>query len=206
MTQELPKGADERLGRTLWTVLLLNVAIAVGFFATGALGDSSALIANGLDNTSDSVVYGISLLAMSRSDRWKRGAANVSGALLLIFAVGILIDAVRRYYTGSDPLGPLMISMALIAAVVNGICIWLLGRLRNPDVNVRAANTFSLNDFISNGGILVAGGLVLWLGSNWPDLLVGVAVAGIAAWGGIEILRDAHGEHHKAVHKDEAGT
>jgi Co/Zn/Cd efflux system component len=67
-------------------------------------------------------------------------------------------------------------------------------------VNIRAANTFSLNDFASNGGILIAGGLVWWLGSNWPDLVVGVAVAGIAAWGGIGILRDAHDEHHKAVH------
>lgn len=152
MTKELPKDPDERQRRTLWTVLLLNAAIAIGFFATGALGNSSALIANGLDNTSDSFVYAISLFALSRSDKWKRAAANVSGGLLLIFAAGILIDAVRRFYTGSEPLGPLMISMALIAAVVNGICIWLLGRLEDPDVNVRAANTFSLNDFISNGG------------------------------------------------------
>jgi Co/Zn/Cd efflux system component len=186
--------------------LLLNVAIAVGFFVLGAFGDSSALIANGLDNTSDSVVYAISLFAMTRSDSWKRAAANVSGALLLILAIGIAVDAVRRYYSGSEPLGPLMISMALVAAIVNGICIWLLARLEDPDVNVRAANTFSLNDFISNGGILVAGGLVWWLGTNWPDLVVGMAVAGIAAWGGVGILRDAHGEHHKAVHNDDEKT
>jgi cobalt-zinc-cadmium efflux system protein len=206
MTKDLPKHPDHRQRRTLWIVLLLNVAIALGFFATGALGDSTALFANGLDNASDSFVYAISLFAMSRSDKWKRTAANVSGIMLLIFAVGILVDAGRRYYTGSEPLGPLMISMALVAAVVNGICIWLLARLEDPDVNVRAANTFSLNDFISNGGILVAGLLVWWLGSNWPDLMVGVAVAVIAAWGGIGILRDAHGEHHKAVHRGDAET
>ncbi|MGY9039221.1 RND transporter [Puniceibacterium antarcticum] len=191
---------NEKERQTLWIVLGLNLAIAAGFFATGAIGDSSALIANGLDNTSDSLVYGISLLALSRSSKWKRGAANVSGGLLLIFAVGILIDAWRRYVGGSEPLGTLMIAMSLIAAVVNLACIWLLGRLKEPDVNIRAANTFSLNDFASNGGILIAGGLVWWLGSNWPDLVVGVAVAGIAAWGGIGILRDAHDEHHKAVH------
>ncbi|TKA95315.1 cation transporter [Cereibacter changlensis] len=201
MTEEIPRNPDERQRRTLWIVLLLNAAIALGFFATGALGDSSALIANGLDNTSDSLVYMISLFAMSRSGRWKRAAANISGGLLLIFAVGILIDAVRRYYAGSAPLGPLMIIMALVAAIVNGICIWLLARIENPDLNVRAANTFSFNDFVSNGGILVAGGLVWWLGSNWPDLVVGAAVAVIAAWGGIGILRDAHLEHHKAVHQ-----
>jgi hypothetical protein len=40
----------------------------------------------------------------------------------------------------------------------------LLQRLKDPDVNLRAATTFSFNDFISNGGILIAGVLVLWLG------------------------------------------
>jgi cation diffusion facilitator family transporter len=193
-----PRNAQQR--RILWIVLILNVAIALGFFGTGAFGDSSALIANGLDNTSDAFVYALSLFAMSRSGRWKRGAANVSGGLLILFAIGILFDAGRRFLEGSDPLGPVMIVMALIAAAVNLACVLLLRRIRDPDVNVRAANTFSLNDFVANLGILIAGGLVAWLGGNWPDLVVGVAVAAIAAWGGVEILRDAHGEHHKAVH------
>lgn len=203
MTKTIATVTDNRQRKTLWIVLLLNVAISAAFFASGAVGDSSALIANGLDNASDSLVYAISLFALSRTGKWKRIAANVSGGLLLVFALGILLDALRRYYVGSEPLGPLMTVMALIAALVNGACIWLLARIEAPDVNVRAANTFSLNDFISNGGILVAGGLVWWLGSSWPDLLVGVAVAGIAAWGGISILRDAHDEHHKAAHGDD---
>ncbi len=191
------RAETEEQRKTLWTVLLLNVGIAAGFYVTGLIGDSSALIANGLDNTSDSLVYAISLFALGRSHKWKWMAANVSGGLLLIFAVGILADAVRRYYAGSEPLGPLMIWMALIAGIVNGISIWLLARLRDPDVNIRAASTFSLNDFVSNAGIIVAGALVLWLGSNWPDLVVGAAVAGIAAWGGFDILRDARQERRR---------
>lgn len=35
---------------------------------------------------------------------------------------------------------------------------------------------------------------MLWLGTNWPDLLVGLATALIAIKGGIEILRDARAE------------
>jgi Co/Zn/Cd efflux system component len=31
----------------------------------------------------------------------------------------------------------------------------------------------------------------MWLDQSWPDLLVGVLVAAIAAKGGIDILRDA---------------
>ena len=198
------RNATER--RTLWIVLGLNIGLAVAFFASGAFGESSALIANGLDNLSDSFVYAISLFALSRSAKWKRGAANVSGGLLILFALGILYDAWRRYVDGSDPLGTIMIVMALVAAAINALCVWLLARLRDPDVNIRAANTFSWNDFAANLGIVVAGGLVAWLGTNWPDLVVGVIVAGIAAWGGVGILRDAHGEHHKAVHNDDQVT
>ena len=87
-----------------------------------------------------------------------------------------------------------MMVMSAIAGVVNYICLRLLQRLKQPDVNLRAATTFSFNDFISNGGILIAGALVLWLETNWPDLLVGLATALIAIKGGIEILRDARAE------------
>ena len=180
--------------RTLWIVLLLNAAIAAGFFATGLLADSSALIANGVDNLSDAAVYGLSLVALSHGKTWKTRAAMASGVMLLIFAGGILIDVGRRYIQGSDPIGPTMMAMSAIAAVVNYICLRLLQRVKQPDVNLRAATTFSFNDFISNGGIIVAGLLVMWLGSNWPDLLVGLATAVIAIKGGIEILRDARAE------------
>lgn len=91
-----------------------------------------------------------------------------------------------------------MMVMSAIAGVVNYLCLRLLQRLKDPDVNLRAATTFSFNDFISNGGILIAGVLVLWLGTNWPDLLVGFATAIIAIKGGVEILRDARAETKKS--------
>ena len=187
--------ADKR--KTLWLVLALNVAIAAGFFVTAFLGDSNALLANGVDNSSDAVVYALSLLALTRSRRWKRGAARFSGVMLLIFAAGVMADAVQRYLNGSTPGGALMIGMAIVAAVVNLWCLRLLNKLNNKDVNLRAATTFSFNDFVSNGGIVFAGIAVMLTGANWPDLIVGIAVACIAVYGGIEILRDAHKDTHQ---------
>ncbi len=195
-----PTVPDER--RTLWIVLLLNAAIAAGFFVSGLFADSSALIANGADNLSDTAVYALSLVAMTRGNAWKTRAAAASGVMLLIFAGGIMLDVGRRYIQGSEPTGPTMMIMSAVAGVVNYTCLRLLQRLKDPDVNLRAATTFSYNDFISNGGILIAGLLVLWLGSNWPDLLVGLATAVIAIKGGIEILRDARAE----TKKDEANS
>lgn len=190
--------------RTLWIVAALNVAIALGFLLTGLLGDSSALIANALDNASDAIVYVLSLVALGRGHDWKVNAARFSGVMLLVFAVGVLVDVGRRALYGSEPIGGAMMAMATVAAVVNIACYLLLKRLENKDVNLRAATTFSLNDFAANGGIIVGGALVWWTGSRWPDLVVGVAVAAIAAWGGLEILRDAReesrggGEHGRA--------
>lgn len=188
--------------RTLWIVLLLNVGIALAFLIAGISGDSSALLANGLDNLSDAAVYALSLIALCRGTKWKTRAAAVSGAMLLVFAAGILLDVGRRFLQGSEPIGVTMMAMSAVAAVVNFICLKLLQRLREPDVNLRAATTFSFNDLISNGGILVAGLLVWWLGSNWPDLLVGLLTAIIAVKGGIEILRDARREAHEIKEKD----
>ncbi|MCS6627050.1 cation transporter [Roseibacterium beibuensis] len=181
----------DRQRRTLLVVLILNGLLFVGLGLGGLLADSSALLANALDNASDSVVYLISFLAVGRALTWKRRAATTSGVLLLIFAAGVLIDAGRRWWLGAEPIGWTMIGLAVVAAVVNLICLQLLRRLEGDDVNLRAAETFSLNDFASNGGIIVAGGLVLWLDQSWPDLVVGVIVAGIAAKGGLEILEDA---------------
>lgn len=66
MSEEQSGAGHPGQRKVLWIVLALNVAIAAGFFATGLLGDSSALIANGLDNSSDAIVYAISLLALGR--------------------------------------------------------------------------------------------------------------------------------------------
>lgn len=189
---ELQTGRQER--RTLWLVLVLNAGLAAAFLAAGAVADSSALLANGLDNLSDAAVYALSLVALSRGPRWKTRAATVSGVMLLVFAGGVLIDVGRRWFEGSEPIGVTMMAMAVVAAAVNWYCLRALQRLEEPDVNLRAATIFSFNDFIANGGVLIAGVLVLWLGVNWPDLAVGIATALIAIKGGIEILRDARAE------------
>lgn len=191
--------ADKR--RTLWIVLWLNVGIAAGFFVTGYLGDSSALIANGVDNTSDAMVYGLSLLALTRTRIWKRNAARFSGIMLLLFAGGVVLDVIRRFIEGSEPVGSTMMAMAIVAAVVNLLSLYLLKRLENKDVNLRAATTFSLNDFAANGGIIISGIVVLWTGSNWPDLLVGLAVAAIAVYGGVDILQDANQDGRESREK-----
>jgi len=186
-----PTFEDDQQRKTLLIVLILNALLFAVLGVGGLIADSSALVANAVDNGSDAAVYLISFLAVGRAARWKSPAPRASGIMLLICAVGVLIDAGRRWWFGAEPVGWTMMALALVAAGVNLVCLLLLRRSQTDDVNMRAAETFSLNDFASNGGILVAGGLVMWLDRAWPDLAVGVLVAIIAAKGGLEILRDA---------------
>lgn len=184
-----PVDAAQR--RSLKQVLLINVALAAGLGIAGLVADSSGLIANALDNTSDALAYGLSFLAVTRPQAWRTGAATLTGIMLLVLAVAVLADATRRFLTGSEPLGLVMIVAALAAAAANALCVLLLHRQRADDVNLRAAWTMSVNDFVSNFGIVVAGGLVILLDRNWPDLAVAGAIALVAGYGGVKTLHDA---------------
>jgi Co/Zn/Cd efflux system component len=175
--------------RILRQVLLWNLGLFSGLGVAGWMADSSALLANALDNGSDAAVYLLSYIAIDRRPAWKRGAASVSGVMLLLFAAAVMADVVRRWLYGAEPLGPVMMVLALLAAAINMWCLILLRRIRSDDINLKAAETFSLNDFISNAGVIVAGGLVLWLGTSWPDLVAGALIAVVAFRGGIEILK-----------------
>lgn len=177
--------------QTLWIVLGLNLLLVALMGAAGLWADSTALIANALDNASDAFVYALSLFAVGRSLNWKRGAAGASGVLLILFGLGVVADTVRRFLTGSEPIGTTMMVVAALAGAINLLCVWLLGRLKKKEVHLRAAETFSFNDFISNGGVLVAGAVIAWTGQRWPDLVVGLLVSLVAIKGGVDIINDA---------------
>lgn len=198
MSVEVTEAETDRQKRTLLIVFALNLLLFLSLGAVGLIADSSALIANAVDNLSDTVVYAISWMAVGKSGHLKRGASRLSGVMLVIFAVAVLLDALRRPFFGPEPVGRTMMAMAAFAAVVNLLCLWLLRSLRTNDVNLRAAQTFSVNDFFSNGGIIAAGALVWWTGSWIPDVIVGLVVAAVAVHGGIEILRDAKQESDKS--------
>ena len=84
-----------------------------------------------------------------------------------------------------------MIGVALVALVANVTCLWLIRKHREGEVHMRAAWIFSANDVIANTGVILAGVLVTFSGSRWPDLIIGAIVAAIVLRGGLRILQEA---------------
>lgn len=103
-------------------------------------------------------------------------------------ALILFVEVLRRFFGGEAPLG---VAMAALNAALNIVCLRLLRRHRGDDVNFKASAIFTNNDPLVNGAIVLAGGLVMWWGSNLPDLVLGIVVAVIAGNGGREILAEA---------------
>lgn len=180
--------ADRKILRT---VLLINLGQSAAGIGLGVWAASTALMGAGLDNLADASVYAVSLFAIGRAAMVKVRAARLSGFLLIGLAVLLLVEVLRRFAGGEEPVGPAMMAMATVNAALNVVCLKLLRRHRGEDVNFKASAIFTSNDSIVNGAIVLSGVLVMWLGSNIPDLILGVVVAAIAANGGREILREA---------------
>lgn len=182
------QAADRRI---LVLVLVINLGQCLVGVGVGWWASSTALIGAALDNLSDASVYGVSLYAVGRVPTIKVRAARLSGWLLIGLAGLLLVEVLRRFFGGEPPVGPAMMAMAAINAALNIVCLRLLKRHRGEDVNFKASAIFTSNDSIVNLAIVLSGALVMWWGSNLPDLVLGLMVSAIAANGGREILAEA---------------
>lgn len=182
------QAADRRI---LWLVLLINLGQSVVGVGVGVWASSTALIGAALDNLADASVYGVSLYAVGRAAAIKVRAARLSGWLLIGLAALLLVEVLRRFFGGEEPVGPAMMVMAAVNVGLNLVCLRLLKRHRGEDVNFKASAIFTSNDSLVNLAVVLSGALVLWSGSNLPDLVLGLIVSAIAANGGREILSEA---------------
>jgi Co/Zn/Cd efflux system component len=185
-TPEAQGGAE---ARTLWAVLAINAVMFGVELCGGLLVQSTGLLADSLDMFADAAVYGLSLYAVGRSISHKVRAARVSGFLQLVLALGALFEVTRRAFQGSEPEPTGMLGVAALALVANVTCLVLVSRHREGGAHMKASYIFSTNDVLANLGVIVAGALVAWTGSRFPDLVVGAIIGLLVLSGAVRILR-----------------
>ena len=201
---------DRRNLQAVNLALLANAGLAALKTACGILGHSSALLADGINSTSD-VAYGIIIrifIKMARKpadDEHPYGhrqlesiAALVVGAFVLTTAVAIFWDAINRVYdllsAGAASAGAT--AGAQFAALFTvGLKIYLswktkrIGRqTRNPAVLAIAID--HRNDIFAAGAAAI-GIFVARHGYPWFDPLAGALVALVILRTGLAILRES---------------
>lgn len=183
--------ASKQQKRVLIIVLLINAGMFIIEFAAGLVSHSTALMADSLDMLADALVYALGLFALNRAARWKNRAALTSGIFQMILGVGILVQPIYLLSTDNMPDAFNMGLFGVLALLANTISFFLLMAYKDGDINMRATWVCTRNDMINNVGVLSAAGLVYWLSSPLPDIIIGLMIAVIvmrSAWG---VIREA---------------
>lgn len=190
---------NEQERKTLKIVLAINAVMFVFEMVLGLVAQSTGLIADSLDMFADASVYSISLYAVGKSGALKGRAAQLSGVIQIILAGLVLVDVLRRFALGSEPISMLMMGVGFIALIANAICLVQVSKHHDGGVHMRASMIFSKNDVIANIGVILSGALVWLLDSRYPDLVIGLVITVLVLRGGIQILREAATEHHASM-------
>lgn len=186
---------DPAYRRALWIVVILNVGFGVIELFGGFLADSQALKADSLDFLGDGSITFVGLLALTWAASTRAKVALTQGIFLALLGLWVLGMAAWRAMNAVPPEAELMGGIGIAALAVNVTAALVLARFREGgDAQARAIWLFSRNDAINNVAVIIAAGLVYWLQSAWPDLVVAAAIAVVFLHSAWEIIRDARRE------------
>ena len=113
------------------------------------------------------------------------------GLFLGALGLGVLGTSAYRVLVLYQPEAEVMGILGAIALVVNVTAALVLVPHRAGDANARAVWLFSRNDAIGNVAVVIAAALVAWTGTQWPDLMVAIVIAGLFLQSSWLIVRDA---------------
>jgi cation diffusion facilitator family transporter len=181
----------ERQSATLKIVLVINAVMFFVELAAGLLANSTSLLSDSLDNLGDAMTYGVSLYAVNRGPRLKAKVAMFKGSLILLAGLFVLSQVVYRIINPVVPAYETMGLISLIALLANSICLWLLWKHREEDVNMSSVWECSRNDIASNLSVFIAAAAVWLTGSGWPDVLIALALAGMFLRSAIKVFKSA---------------
>jgi Co/Zn/Cd efflux system component len=175
----------------LWIGLLVNAAMFGVEIAAGLQSGSASLLADAIDFFGDAANYALTLAVLGLGILWRARAAQVKAASMLCFGVVVMANALWSL-TGEEP--PHALTMGLVGAVALAANVGvaaLLFAFREGDANMRGVWLCTRNDALGNVAVMLAALGVFGTGTPWPDLLVALAMAGLAISAGWSVLRQA---------------
>ena len=184
----------ERQRGTLKLVLMINAVMFLVIVIAAFIGNSTSLMADSLDNLGDALTYALSIYAVTRGKSVKAKVALFKGALILLAAIAVAAQIIYKLFVPSLPLFEVMGIFSLIGLIGNSLCLFLLWRHRNEDVNMSSVWECSRNDIASNTSVFIAAGAVWFTGSGWPDIVVALGLVWLLISSAIRVISSALAE------------
>ncbi len=191
-------------GRNLLISILLNILITVAQIIGGIISGSLSLISDAIHNLSDVISLIISYIAnlltnkkkqtIDKTFGYKRAeiiAAFVNASALIVIAVFLAIEAVKRFNTPIIIDSNLVIWLALLGILFNGLSVLLLKKDASHNMNMKSAYLHLLTDMLTSVAVLIGGLLMKYFEIYWVDAVLTIIISIyllIMSWG---IFRDS---------------
>lgn len=190
-------------GRPLIISIFLNILITVAQVIGGLLSGSLALLSDALHNFTDVLSLIVSYIAnvlsqkkasINRTFGYKRAeilAAFINASTLIIIAVILIIEAVKRFQNPQEIESNLVIWLSLLGIVANGISVLLLKKDADVNMNMRSAYLHLLTDMLASVAVLIGGLLMKFYQMFWVDSALTLAIALYLIWVGYDLLKNS---------------
>jgi len=181
-------GANKKVLLISFLIITLYMIVeAIGGFLTNSL----ALLADAGHMLSDSISLAIALIAFKLGEkvasksktfgyrRFEILAAVLNGVTLIVIALFIFWEAVKRFTNPPEVATTGMLIVSSIGLIVNIFVAWFM--MRGGDVeenlNMKGAYLHVISDMLGSIGAIAAALLMMFFGWGWADPLASVIVA-----------------------------
>ena len=189
----------ERHRNVLWIVLVINALMFFVEMTFGLMAQSVALVADSLDMLGDAVTYGTSIVVVGMGTSQKASVAKLKAWIMLIFGLFVAGRCILKAFAPVTPEFTIMVWVGLVALGANLICLWMLNKFREDDINMKSVWICSRNDIIANTSVLLAALVVSLTASGWPDLLVGCGLTVLFVRSAMGIFADVRQTRQKST-------
>jgi cobalt-zinc-cadmium efflux system protein len=195
--------APTDFGRAFAIGIALNLGFVIVEAIYGGIAHSLALIADAGHNLSDvlglALAWGASILVRRlptkrRTYGLRRTSilAALINALFLLIAIGAIAwEAIRRLQHPQPVASGVVMGVAAIGILINGITAWLFMSGRKGDLNIRGAFLHMAADAVVSLGVVLAALAMHYTGWLWLDPAVSLVIVVVIAVGTWGLLRDS---------------
>ena len=190
-------------GRNLLISILLNILITASQVVGGIVSGSLALLSDALHNFSDVLSLIISYVANKLSKKeasanktfgYKRAeiiAAFVNASTLMVVAILLIIEAIKRFQHPEEIESNLVIWLSLLGILANGFSVLLLKKDSHTNMNMRSAYLHLLTDMMASVAVLVGGLLMKFFQVFWVDSVLTLIIGLYLIYMGYDLLRSS---------------
>jgi cobalt-zinc-cadmium efflux system protein len=187
--------------------LALSLILTLGFVfieaIAGILSNSLALLTDAAHNLTDVIALGLSWYAIRLTSQPANGrktfgyhragilVALLNSTTLVLISLGIFYEAYRRFTNPPEVQSEILITVGVIAVIINLVTALMVHKGSDHDLNLRSAFVHLMGDVISTIGAVIAGVIIYFTGANWLDPLVSVLIGFLIVYNAWGILRDA---------------